>query len=126
MSRLPARVSLVLALTFLNALIWFGLALLIAAGIHPGMQLDVNLRALMAGLFLAAGAASLVLYGLLRRRRPLGYWAALGFFAVSVLVTLFDDIGAVDIAFMAFSALILALLISERRWFLRKASIKRK
>ena len=36
MSRLPARVSLVLALTFLNALIWFGLALMIAAGIHPG------------------------------------------------------------------------------------------
>jgi len=126
MSRLPARVSLVLALTFLNALIWFGLALMIAADIHPGMQLDVRLRALMAGLFLAAGAASLVLYVFLRRRRPLGYWAALGFIALSALVTLFDNIGAVDIAFMAFSALILALLISERRWFLRKASIKRK
>ena len=126
MSRLPARVSLVLALTFLNAFIWFGLALMIAAGIHPGMQLDVNLRALMAGLFLAAGSASLVLYVLLRRRRPLGYWGALCFFTASVLVNLFDDMGAVDIAFMVFSALILVLLIIERRWFLRKASAKRR
>lgn len=126
MRRPPAAVSLIFALIFLNAFTWLGLALLIASGKHPGIPSNVTVRAVMAALFTAAGAASLGLYALLRRRSALGYRAAVVFFALSVLVNLFDDMGAVDIAFMLFSALILVLLIIERGWFLRKASAKRR
>lgn len=126
MRRPPAAVSLIFALIFLNAFTWLGLALLIASGKHPGMPSDVTVRAVMAGLFTAAGAASLGLYALLRRRSALGYWAAVVFFALGMLVTLFDDYGAVDAVFMAFNALIVGLLIVYRRWFLQLGAAKRK
>lgn len=47
------------------------------------------------------------------------------FFTLGVLVTLFDDFGAVDAVFMALSALILGLLIAYRRWFLRRSAAKK-
>ncbi len=125
MRRPPAAVSLIFALIFLNAFTWLGLALLIASGRHPGIPSDVTVRAVMAILFTAAGAASLGLYALLHRRSALGYWAAVVFFTLGVLVTLFDDFGAVDAVFMALSALILGLLIAYRRWFLRRSAAKK-
>ncbi len=126
MRRPPAAVSLIFALIFLTAFAWFGVALLIASGSHPGMPSDVTVRAVMAGLCTAGGAASLGLYALLRKRSAFGYWAALVYFALGVLVSLFDDFGAADAVFMALNALILILLIACRRWFLRRSAVKKK
>jgi len=73
----------------------------------------------MAILSLVAGCVILVLLILLRQRRRLAYFGMLAALITAALTLLFDDVGAVDLLFLAITIIPIGLLIRDRLWYLR-------
>lgn len=118
MDNRPLSVSITLGFVVLNGLIWMALGLIIAFDLHPALPNIPLLKAFMAVLSLAAAGVLLGLFFFLSKRSRIAYLLALGCFAGNILVTLFDDIGLVDLAFLAVNIIPIILLIRDRRWYL--------
>lgn len=115
----PRSVAIAHALILLGALIWLLFALLLALNAHPAFPDDPRIRSVMAVVSLAAGLVILVLLALLRQRRPLAYSGMLAALAAAALSLLFDNVGPVDLLFLAITLIPIGLLIRDRRWYLR-------
>jgi len=105
-------------LILLGALIWVVLAVLLAVNAHPAFPDDPLARNVMAVLSLAAGLVLLVLLVLLRRRHRPAYFVMLAALAASALALFFDDVGLVDLVFLAVTVIPLVLLVRDRSWYL--------
>ena len=109
-----------LILMALLGLIWLGLGIIIAFGLHPGMQLlEPAQRTVMAALSLSAGGIALGLTLVLARRSRLAYFAALAFLGFAGLAVVFDDVGWPDLVFLAINTTPVILLLKGRRWYHR-------
>jgi hypothetical protein len=72
---------------------------------------------LMAVLSIVAGCVILGVLLFLGKRRRLAFFAMLGILTVASLVIFLDDVGLVDLAFLALNLIPLALLIKDRAWY---------
>ena len=98
---------------------WVCIGLIIATKTHPAMHISAPWNLLMAGLFIATGLLASGLALLLGRRSRLGFYASIGFLAASVVAVVFDQVGWVDLMFVAANVILFILLLNARLWYLR-------
>lgn len=120
MKGFPKTVKLTLIFLLINALVWFLFALIILLGLHPALPEDVLYKWGMAALSLVAAGVMVGLFLLLKNRVQWGWYAALAALAFSVLLTIFDDVGWIDVAVMLVMLVPLVLIIRDRKWYLKK------
>lgn len=117
MDKRPRSVTLTFGFIILNIAIWFTLGIIILFNLHPAMPGQPFIKGIMAILSFAASGILLGIFIFLRKHSPLAYYLALAFFCASSLLTIFDDIGLVDLVALAFSIIPLILLIKDRGWY---------
>jgi predicted membrane channel-forming protein YqfA (hemolysin III family) len=115
----PRSVSVTYGFIILNICIWFALGIIIAFNFHPAMPDQPLVKGVMAILAIAAAGTLLGIFIFLQKHSRLAYYLALAFFCVSSLLTIFDDVGLVDLAALVFSVIPLVLLIKDRGWYLQ-------
>jgi len=120
MKESPVVVKIALIFILLNALIFFVLGVLIAGGWHSGIPEDAALKwIMMLGMFGGAIVLAL-LYLLLAKRRRLAFFIALVALALIMMLTIFDQVGWIDLLMLLITFIPFALLILGRKWFLQK------
>jgi lysylphosphatidylglycerol synthetase-like protein (DUF2156 family) len=115
----PISVSATLIFIILNVLIWLALGVIIALHAHPALPADPLIQGVMAFLSLGAAAILLVLFFFLAKRSRIAWFIALGFLAVTCLLTIFDDFGWSDLVVLVINIIPLILLIKDRAWYLQ-------
>jgi len=118
MKPLPGTIRITLLLLLLNALVWLFFGLIVVLGLHPALHVDAVYKWGMAVVsFLAAGFLVTLMFLLFRRWKP-AWYLAVAALVVSALLTLFDDIGWVDIGVLLVMLVPLVLLLIDRKWYL--------
>ncbi len=115
----PSTIRAARVLLILNALIWFALGAIISVGAHPSFREMDLLRVGMAVSTLLTAAVLTVLIGLLGRRSRPAYWLVVAALAGMSVLTVLDQFGLPDLAFLVLTLLALILLIRDRAWYLR-------
>jgi hypothetical protein len=115
----PRSVTVTYGFIILNISIWFVLGMIIAFNLHPAMPDQPLVKGIMAILSFAAAGTLLGIFIFLQKHSRLAYYLALAFFCVSSLLTIFDDVGLVDLAALAFSIIPIILLVKDRTWYLQ-------
>lgn len=115
----PRSVSVTNGFIILNIIIWFALGIIIVFNLHPAMPDQPLIKGTMAILSFAAAGTLLGIFIFLQKHSRPAYFLALAFFCVSSLLTIFDDVGLVDLAALAFSIIPIILLVKDRGWYLQ-------
>jgi lysylphosphatidylglycerol synthetase-like protein (DUF2156 family) len=119
LTRRPRSIPVNLIFILLNALIWLALGVIIAIHAHPSLPENSLLQAGMAILSFCASGILLGLFFLLRRQVRLAWFAALGFLAITAILTIFDDFGWADLLFLLINLVPIGLLVKDRTWYLQ-------
>ena len=93
---------------------------MIALNAHPALPDIPLLKGVMAALSLIMASILLGVFALLRKRSWIAYFAAVGLFAVTCILTIFDDFGLIDFIVLVINLVPLGLLIKDRAWYLEK------
>lgn len=115
----PPTVRFALVLVYLNALIWFLFALIVALGMHPAIPSSPVVR---WGVAVLASGCAVCLVGLgwlLSRRIKAAFWATVAVQVMLILATVLDEVGLADLLALVVMLLPLILLIKDRSWYLR-------
>jgi lysylphosphatidylglycerol synthetase-like protein (DUF2156 family) len=118
----PRSLPLTRLMIYLNALLWFFFALVIAAGAHPSYPVGSPYHLPMALAAFMGTAVLFALARLLRKPSSIVYWASVAVLAVTILLALFDEVGPADFAFILTTLLPLAFLIKNRSWYLQPSA----
>lgn len=119
MTRRPLSVSVNLIFILLNALVWLALGMIIALHAHPALPDNPIIQGGMAFLSFCAAGILLGLFIFLLRRIRIAWFAALGFLAVTSILTIFDDFGWTDLVVLVINLVPMILLIKDRAWYLQ-------
>ena len=118
MTHRPLSVTVTLALILFDAALWLAFGLIVAVGLHPALPDNLVYKLILS---IASFGAALVLAGLsvlLTRHNRAGYFLTLTFLSMAALAFFLDDVGWVDLAFLAVTLLPAALLLKDRNWYL--------
>lgn len=115
----PLSVKVCLFLLLLIALLWASFGVFVALNGHPSYSHMGLFKWIMAVLTFFAALILFVLWFLLRKRFKPAWYLAVMMLAATTLAGLFDDIGWIDVVVMLGSVIPLALLIKDRKWYLR-------
>ena len=115
----PISFSLALIFIMLNMLIWLAFGLVIALHAHPALPDNPILQGGMAILAFCAAGILLVLFVFLRKRYRTAWFAALGFLALTSILTIFDDFGWTDLIVFAINIVPMILLLRNRAWYMQ-------
>jgi|WetSurMetagenome_2_1015567.scaffolds.fasta_scaffold37127_5 lysylphosphatidylglycerol synthetase-like protein (DUF2156 family) len=118
----PISFSLALIFIMLSMLIWLALGVIIALHAHPALPDNPILQGGMAVLSFCAAGLLLVLFIFLRKRYRIAWFAALGFLAITSLLTIFDDFGWTDLVVLVINIVPMLLLLKDRAWFMQVGS----
>ena len=118
MHRLPKSVALTLLLILLDALIWLGFGLAVAAGAIPSIPAAGGMRWIMAALAVGSAAALAGIAFFLRRHNHPAYYLALGLLAVIAVLSITDQVGLLDLAALLINLVPFGLLLKDRAWYL--------
>jgi lysylphosphatidylglycerol synthetase-like protein (DUF2156 family) len=119
MTHRPFSVTIVFVFVVLNALVWLAFAILIVSNAHPALPVQPVVKGSMAFLSFAAAAILVGLFIFLAKRSRIAYFLALSLFAVTSLLTIFDDFGLADLVVVVINIFPLVLLIKDRAWYLQ-------
>lgn len=120
MKNIPKTVKVTLVFVLINALVWLVFGLIILLGLHPALPEDVLYKWGMGAVSLVAAGVLLGLFFLLKNRVGWGWYAAVAALAVSLVLSIFDDVGWIDVAMMGVILIPLVLIIRDRKWYLKK------
>jgi hypothetical protein len=84
---------------------------------HPALPVPPALKWIMALLSIGMAGILLGLFVLLRKGNRGAYYLILAFFAVTSLLTIFDDVGLSDIVVLILNIIPIVLLIQDRAWY---------
>lgn len=112
------RITLVFMI--LQAIFWFGFGIAALTGLHPALPGSTLLKWAMGGLAIAVSIIFILIFILLHKRLKIGYYAALAVLVVVGLLTIFDEVGWVDLAYLVTVLVPLLLLLVNRKWYLKK------
>ncbi|MHB1296543.1 MAG: hypothetical protein ACYC4R_16310 [Anaerolineae bacterium] len=122
MHNMPRSVSIALLFLLLHALIWFGFAILAAAGLLVVVPQNALIRWGLAFLAALAAGALVGLTLLLRRRYRPAYSLTLAALGLLAVLTFTDQVGPADWVYFVLTLAPLALLIKERSWYLQRGT----
>ena len=120
MNNRPFSVTLTSILIGLNALIWLTLGIIIVVNALPALPVPPTLKWIMALLSIGMAAVLLGFFIWLQKGNRAAYYLILAFFAVTSLLTIFDDVGLSDIVVLILNIIPIILLIKDRTWYLQK------
>jgi hypothetical protein len=123
MSKTPLSFIVALILTFLNALIWFAFALIIALGIQPSLPNVPFIRWSMTALSFLAGVVLLSLTILLMKRKHLAFSLMFTALIIESILLIFDDFGLSDMIFLTITLFPIVLLFLNRHWYFKQSKI---
>ena len=115
----PLSVKVCLFLMLLIALLWAAFSFYVALDGHPSYSQLGLFKWIMAELTFFAALILFILWFLLRKRFKPAWYVAVMMLAATTLAGLFDDVGWIDVLVMLGSAIPLALLIKDRKWYLK-------
>lgn len=119
MKKYPLTVSFTLFGVLGNMMVWLVFGMLVAAGLIPGFPDLPIIVALIVVASLTIAGTHAFLFIFLRRRNRIAYFIALGLFSLSCTVTFLDEVGIMDLLFLASNLIPLILLLCDRRWYLQ-------
>jgi hypothetical protein len=119
MSSPPSSVKPTLALIWMNAAIWLALGGIVALGVHPAMPKTPWARWEVTVLAVGCSACLGGLAVRLGRGHKLAYLAALALLTLLGVAILLDEVGVVDLVVLVVALAPVALLLRDRRWYLR-------
>jgi hypothetical protein len=106
-----------------DALMWFGFGVFAASGGIVSIPRMGPTRWVIGGLAVAAAVALAVTALLLRRRIRIAYFFAIAMLTAIAVLSLTDQVGLLDLASLLVSLVPLVLLLKDRAWYLRRASL---
>lgn len=116
----PTSVQITRILSALLGLFWLAFAIIICRGLHPSLS---SLPDFIKYSMMAASAIVSSLLFWLALALPKGgrvtFFLALAVFGGSAIVTIFDQVGWVDLFFMAINFTACGHIIKEKTWFLK-------
>lgn len=115
----PVTVKVTLFAIFTVGILWVGFSFLMAFSPFSSFSRLGFYRWIMAGMTFAAGAGMIVLWVLLRNRRKIAWYLAVIALSLMSVAIVFDQVGWVDVLVMLASAMPLALIIIDRKWYLK-------
>jgi hypothetical protein len=116
--RRPWTITANRILILVNIFIWLGLGIIIATNRHPALPIPSAMKAIMAIMSFAMAGILTTLFILLLRGNRGAFYLLLGFFGLTSLLTIFDDVGLSDIVVLILNILPVVLLVWDRRWYL--------
>jgi len=119
MGALTSSIRVTKYLLALNTLIWLCFSLIVLLDLHPGMPEDRTLALVMAALAFIAGTVLAVLTVTVRKYRP-SYYLLVASLGLLALLSITDDFGLVDLAFLLVILVTIGLLIRDRKWYLHR------
>ena len=120
MKNIPTTVKVTLIFVLINSLVWLVFGLIILLGLHPALPEDVLYKWGMGAVSLVAAGVLLGLFFLLKNRAGWGWYAAVAALAVSLVLSIFDDVGWIDVVVIGIILIPLVLMIRDRKWYLKK------
>jgi hypothetical protein len=118
MNKKPHTIIAAEILILLNALVWFGFATLLVFNLHPALPDSPAARWIMGILAFGCASTLVALTILIEKHFRPAYYAALGLLALLILLTGMDQVGLVDLIYLALTAAPSILLIKDRSWYL--------
>ena len=115
----PLSVTVTWVLVVVNSLLWLGFGVIIAADLHPSLPLPPELNAVFAALCIGIAVFLLAAAFFLHKHSKIAYYLLLIFFALTSIVTVFDDFGLSDLIFVVINLIPLLLLIKDRGWYMQ-------
>ncbi len=118
MTHHPLSVTVTLALILLDAVLWLAFGLIVALGLHPALPDNLAYKVVLS---IAGFGSAVVLTGLsvlLTRHHRAGYFLTLTLLGMAALAFFLDDVGWVDLTFLAVTLLPAVLLLKDRNWYL--------
>lgn len=122
MPKFPVSVYAAIIFLLISAFIWIGFAVLVAVGAHPALPDNRTFQWVMAILAFGCGCTLIVLTLALGKRIRIAYFLITGLLALLAVLTIADDVGLVDLVYLAIVLVPLVLLIKDRAWYLQKDS----
>jgi hypothetical protein len=126
MAKCPFSVWSTFVLLGFSAFIWLAFSILAAAGLHTALPESRTIQWIIAGLALACACALVVLIILLGRRVRGAYFLTTALLALLAALTVADEVGWADLAYLAVVVVPLILMIKDRAWYLPKAAGRKK
>lgn len=102
------------------ALIWLVLGIIIALNALPGQPDLPEMKGILAFISIAIAIILLALTFLLYKHNRTAYILTLGFFGMSSILTILDEIGWTDVIFILINLIAIILLIKDRAWYLSR------
>jgi hypothetical protein len=119
----PHSVTLALIFILVIAIIWLAFGFIITFNVHPAIPDSQPIRIILATLSFAAGGVLIILCVFLTKQNRVAFFFTLGVLIILSIINIFDDIGLIDLVFIAFNIVPILLLIYGRGWYLRPGSI---
>ncbi len=113
-------VKITLVFLILHALVWCGFAVICFSGMFPELPGSRMWIRLMGGISAAVGLVFFLLVIFLQKHPKSGFYAAVVMLTAAVLVNVLDDIGLMDLAYLALALIPLILLLMDAKWYIQK------
>lgn len=117
-SNIPMSIKVLEILFLINVALWvlFGLyGLFGAESINPGQASTIRINAVT--MLVYAGIFLYIVWGI-NRRAKWSFYGAVIVLAITIIMTIFDEVGIVDIAVVIFNIVLFGYLIKNRNYFL--------
>lgn len=117
-SKIPITIKVLEILLLINVAVWvlFGLyGVFGAESINPENAGTVRLNAVM--MLVYAGIFLYIVWGI-NKRMKWSFYGAVIVLAITIIMTIFDQVGIVDIAVLIFNVVLLGYVIKNRNYFL--------
>jgi hypothetical protein len=115
-------VNLTTILIVINAMIWFGLGIIIAVNVHPALSVPPVMKGIMATMSILLALVLLGLWILLTRGSRIAFYLILTFFLLTAALTILDQVGAADLVVLLLNLVPVILIFVDRKWYLRSRS----
>ncbi len=115
-------ISITIVFIYLNALVWLAFGVIVAFDAHPSIPNYPLLISGMAILAILIACIFLVLGIYVTKRNRIAFFLTVGLLVLTSLLTILDDFGLIDLAFLIINMIPLILLIKDRAWYLQEYS----
>jgi len=115
-------VSILIVFIYINSLVWLAFGLIIVFDAHPSLPDLPLIKIGMAFLAFIIAGILVVLGFLITKQSRIAFFLTSGLLLITALLSIFDDFGLADLAFLILNLVPLVLLFKDRGWYLQTKS----
>jgi len=122
MQNKPFSVKITLGFILFNAILLFGLGILILLDQIPGLTGFTWLRWGFMGTSLLGGVFLVLMVFFLGKSHKVAFYLTIAFLAFEILLAVFDQFGWIDLAVVVINLCPIILMAIDRKWYLDKST----